>query len=325
MSRRTFFGGRVVTIVLILAAAAWSAPALVAAEAKKEERKAARRPAADARQPSPPHRGPEAAHDPFAPPTGQKPATPAGQGRPKEPREATDASEWERWRKEAIKAALASTTQMEFTDESFQNVIDYLKDKHKIEIQLDRKALEEVGFDTDKKVTINIKGVTLRSALDLLLRAEDLVWTIRDEVLLITTRDEDQELMTTELYEVADLVACRDEKGQPWDDYGTLIHFIMSHIQPTTWDEVGGPGAITGATLGTAKVIVVTQTFQIHERIEDLLARIRAIGAQSKGDKTPPTRARPQPPRAHKKSAPCPDKQSPPPQGGLGGGPAPRR
>jgi hypothetical protein len=220
---------------------------------------------------------------------------------------------------------LASTTHIEFTDDSFQNVIDYLKEYHKIEIQFDRKAVEEAGFATDKKVTINIKGVTLRKVLDLLLRAEGLTWTIWDEVLLITTPDMRPEYMTTEIYEVADLVACRDEKGEPWDDYGTLMHFIMSHIEPTSWDEVGGPGAITGATLGTAKVIVVTQYSEIHDRIVDLLARIRAIGAQSKGEKTPPTRARPQPPRARKKSAPSPDKPSPPPQGGIGGGPAPKR
>lgn len=323
MSRRAFFGGRGVITVLVLAAAAWCAPSISAAEANKEERKAARRPAADARQTSPPHRGPGAAHDPFAPPAGQQTATPAAPAGAKEKRW-TNAGDPQR-RKEAIRAVLASTTQMEFTDEKFANVIDYLKEYHKIDIQLDRKALEEVGFDADKKVTVNLKGVTLRSALKLLLRPEGLTWTIWDEVLLITTPDEEQQLMTTELYDVADLVACKDEKGEPWDDYSTLIHFIMSHIQPVGWDEVGGPGAITGATLGSAKVIVVTQTFEIHERIEDLLARIRAIGAKSKGEKTPPVRPRPQPPRAHKKSAPSRDKPSPPPQGGIGGGPAPKR
>jgi len=312
-------------MLVILAAAACCLPGSIAAEAKKEEQKAARRPAADARQPSPPRRGPGAAEDPFAAPVGQKRSTPAEAGARLSPRREGRVPGDPQRRKEAIKAALTHTTQMEFTDESFANIMDYLKDYHKIEIQFDRKALEDVGFDTHKPVTINIKGVTLRSALALLLRPEGLTWTICDEVLLITTPDQAQELMTTEIYEVADLVACRDENGEPWDDYGTLIHFIMSHIQPTSWDEVGGPGAITGATLGSARVIVVTQTLQIHEQIEDLLARIRAIGAKSKGEKTPPTRARPQPPRAHKKSAPSHDKPSPPPQGGVGGRPAPKR
>jgi hypothetical protein len=306
MGCRSLLGGRVITMLLILA---WCAPGIMAAEAKKDERKAAgRRPAADARQASPPHAGPET-------------PAPAAGAKEKHWTAANDVQ----GHKEAILAALKHPTQMEFTDESFQNIIDYLKDKHKIEIQLDRKALEEVGFATDKQMTINVKGLTLRSALALLLHAEGLTWTIRDEVLLITTPDEDQNALTTELYEVADLVACKDEKGQPWDDYGTLVELIASHIEPTSWDAVGGPGAITGATFGSAKVIVVTQTFQIHERIEDLLARIRAIGAKSKGDKTLPVRPRPQPPRAHKESAPSQDKQSPPQQGGMGGGPAPTR
>ncbi len=282
-------------------------PGIMAAEAKKDERKAAgKRAAAEARPASPPQ---------------TKSAAPASGAGPKEKRwtAATDVQ----GHKEAILAALKQPTQMEFSDESFENIIDYLKDKHHIEIQLDRKALEEVGFATDKPLTINLKGVTLRSALQLLLRGEGLTYTIRDEVLLITTPDEDQNALTTELYEVADLVACKDEKGRPWDDYRTLVDLITSHIQPTTWDAVGGPGAITGATFGSAKVVVVTQTFQNHEQIEDLLARIRAIGAKSKGEKTPPVRPRPQPPRAHKKkAAPSHDKPSPP-QGGGGGGPAP--
>jgi hypothetical protein len=314
MGCRSFSGGPVVTILLLLAAAAWCVPAGMAAEAKKEERKAGRRPAADARQPSLGRTGPAAAKDPFAAPAESRRATPPGIDVAKR----WTAAEDPQGHKEAIKAALASATQMEFSNESFANVIDYLKDKHQIEIQFDRKTLEEVGFATDKQVTINVKGVTLRSALGLLLRAEGLTWMICDEVLLITTPDEQANLLTTEIYEVADLAACRDEKGQPWDDYGTLVHFITSHIQPTTWDAVGGPGAISGETLGTAKVIVVTQTLQVHDGIEDLLARIRAIGAKSKGDKTPPTRARPQPPRTHKKSAPSPEKQSPPTQGAGG-------
>jgi hypothetical protein len=109
-------------------------------------------------------------------------------------------------RERKIADALKSQTQLEFTDESFQNVIDYLKDYHKIEIQFDAKALEEVGFATDKQVTINLKGVSLRSALRLLLRAEGLTYMIRDEVLLITTPDEAANKLVTKVYPVGDLV-----------------------------------------------------------------------------------------------------------------------
>jgi hypothetical protein len=95
--------------------------------------------------------------------------------------------------------------------------------------------------------------------------------------------------------DVADLVACRDEKGQPLDDYDTVIELITTQIEPTSWDAVGGPASISPAPLGSAKAIVVTHHSEVHYRIEQLLARIRDIGAKSKGSGQPPTRSRPEP------------------------------
>jgi hypothetical protein len=181
----------------------------------------------------------------------------------------------------AIKKALASPTQVEFIDTPLQDVIDYLKDYHHIEIQLDRKALNDVGVEPDKPITKNLKGISLRSALRLILRDLDLTYVIEDEVLLITTRELAERQLTTKVYPVADLVECRNSKGQPRDDYDTLIEVITSIIQPTTWDAVGGAGSITGASLSTAKVLVVSQTQDVHEQIIDLLEQIRAIAAKT--------------------------------------------
>jgi len=101
---------------------------------------------------------------------------------------------------------LDSPTQLEFSETPLNDVIQYLKDFHKIEIQLDKKALEAAGVNTDKAVTINLKGVSLRSALRLLLRELDLTYIIQNEVLLITSPDEAQNRLSTKVYPVADLV-----------------------------------------------------------------------------------------------------------------------
>ncbi len=74
---------------------------------------------------------------------------------------------------------------MEFIETPLQDVIDFLKDFHQIEIQIDQKSLDDVGIGTDTPITRNLKGITLRSALRLLLRDLDLTYLIRDEVLLI--------------------------------------------------------------------------------------------------------------------------------------------
>ena len=86
------------------------------------------------------------------------------------------------------------------------DVIDYLKTLHGIEIQIDKKALDDVGIGSSSPVTRNLKGISLRSALRLMLRDMDLTYMIENEVLLITTPDTANERLTTRVYPVADLV-----------------------------------------------------------------------------------------------------------------------
>lgn len=105
-----------------------------------------------------------------------------------------------------IEDALKSPTQLEFIETPLQDVIDYLKDMHKIEIQIDSKALGDVGIGTDSPVTKNLKGISLRSALRLMLHELGLTYLIKDEVLLITTPEEAENQLTTKVYPVADLV-----------------------------------------------------------------------------------------------------------------------
>ena len=61
-------------------------------------------------------------------------------------------------------------TKMEFTETPLQDAIDYLRDLHGIEIQLDTKALEDAGIGSETPVTRNLHGVSLKSGLRLLLR-----------------------------------------------------------------------------------------------------------------------------------------------------------
>jgi hypothetical protein len=213
----------------------------------------------------------------------------------------------------AIEKALASPTQLDFTEAPLQDVIDYLKSTCNIEIQIDKRVLEDVNVTTDTPVTINVKGIRLESALRLMLRnmQPELTYIIKNEVLLITTPDIASEELTIKLYPVADLVACRDKHDAPWDDYDALIDVITSTIKPTTWDTAGAPGSVQGNTFGTAKVLVVTQTAEVHKEIADLLAKIRQVAKDNPNAGTP-RRNRPAPPPPHGKT--------PAPTGGAGSG-----
>jgi tetratricopeptide (TPR) repeat protein len=107
-----------------------------------------------------------------------------------------------------IDEALNATTQLDFNEAPLQDVIDYLKTTHGINIQLDKAHLDDVSVNSDTPVTINLKGISLKSALRLMLRnmQPELTYMIKNEVLLITTPDIAAEELTTKVYPVADLV-----------------------------------------------------------------------------------------------------------------------
>jgi hypothetical protein len=67
-------------------------------------------------------------------------------------------------------------------------------------------ALDDAGLGPDESVTINLHGISLRSALSHLLRQLNLTYIIRDELLLITTQIEAEEHLVVKVYPVADLV-----------------------------------------------------------------------------------------------------------------------
>ncbi len=105
-----------------------------------------------------------------------------------------------------IRGELDKPTQMEFIETPLQDVVDFLKDYHHIEIQLDRKALDDAAIGSDTPVTRNIHGVSLKSALRLMLGEMGLTYVIDNEVLLITTREVADQKLATKVYPVADLV-----------------------------------------------------------------------------------------------------------------------
>ena len=176
---------------------------------------------------------------------------------------------------------------MEFVEQPLDQVVDYLRDYHQIEIQLDKSAMEDVGIAVDHPVTQKFQGLSLRSALRLMLRKLKLTYTIQNDVLLITTPEVEEANLVTRVYDVADLVVCIDDKLGRVDDYDSLIDALTSTIYSSTWDAVGGPGSIFGKSFGTAKVLVVSQTYEIHAKIADLLKEIRAVAAKHSGEGLP--------------------------------------
>ena len=107
---------------------------------------------------------------------------------------------------ERIRAALRDQTEFEFADNPLRDVMTYLSDLHNINIQLMDQDLSEEGIDPDEPINLQLSGITLRSALKLILEPLGLTYVIEDEVMKITTEIVAEEKLSTRVYPVGDLV-----------------------------------------------------------------------------------------------------------------------
>jgi len=105
-----------------------------------------------------------------------------------------------------ISAELNSRTDLAFTDVALSEAIDFLRDYHQIPIIIEETALSDEGIDASVPVNIELSGISLRSALRLLLEQHALTYVIEDEVMKITTETSANERLSTRVYPVADLV-----------------------------------------------------------------------------------------------------------------------
>jgi len=108
-----------------------------------------------------------------------------------------------------IEEALQSPTEFDFVQVRLTDAIEYLKDLHDVEIQFDRYALAQEGLGTDIPITRKLKGISLRSALQLILRDFGLTYVVEDEVILITTQQRAKKMRKTRVYGIGDLMLPR--------------------------------------------------------------------------------------------------------------------
>ena len=124
-----------------------------------------------------------------------------------------------------------------------------------VPVAIDTLALEDAALDSETPVTVHVSGITLRSAVRLLLEPLQLTYVVRDDTLQITTVEEAEHAIRTGVYPVADLVDTRTDSGKVEADFDSLIEVITSIAAPDTWDEVGGHGSVSAFEASRALVI----------------------------------------------------------------------
>lgn len=196
-------------------------------------------------------------------------------------------SEMEQAGEAAILRALDMPFTARFDKKPLPEVLAAVSRTGGFSVNVDGHALENAGINSVVPLSGSFDQASLRSALDLMLRPVDLAWVVKDETLLITTREHADAVMRTVVYPVADLVGRHQ-------DFGSLIDLITTTLAPTTWDEVGGPGSI--AEFRTGLSVVISQTAEVHEQVTNLLfalRKARAVQGLAPMQATPPGSAAP--------------------------------
>lgn len=250
-----------------------------------------------------------------------------------------------------IQRKLSTKVQASHGGQPLAEVLESLGKQAGVPIHIDTAGLEQEAVSTDSPVTLSIdQPISLKSALRLILDPLNLDFTIRDEVLKITSPRMVQGEYYSVTYPVADLVipvpnfssdglgitgALREgysrvnlrnslsvqtgppptgitaangdgsvsgtslaqfqplggnasasgstpsipfgapQRGGAQADFSSLINLIQETVAPTTWNTVGGQGAIQ--PFDTNLSLVVSQTQEVHEEIVDLLDQLRRL------------------------------------------------
>ena len=177
---------------------------------------------------------------------------------------------------DALENLLDQKVSTEQAEEELSGLVDLLRN-HKVDTILDVRALEEAGLNSDSPLRIpKVSNISLRSLLEILMRAASLDYLVRDGKLLVTTTDVADNELQSIIYRVDDLVRTKNAAGQEVDDYSSLVDLIETTVMPSSWDEVGGP-----ATIGTFQgLLLVSQTQRVHRKILDFLEALRESRAK---------------------------------------------
>ena len=153
-----------------------------------------------------------------------------------------------------IEHALAQEAEFDFVDTPLRNVVNFLSEKHAIPVILHHKALEEAAIDPDTPITSRLRGITLRSALQLTLEELGLTYVVRHEVLQITTRDAADATLMTKVYDCRELLALPRPPGseRPKATRGGGGFFAVQDEPATKAPATGDTGGTTPSTGGMA-------------------------------------------------------------------------
>jgi hypothetical protein len=194
-------------------------------------------------------------------------------------------TESDEWKKLSVEEKVARYLKMnvifEPSDLTLVELAELLGDVLDVEVTIDKVALEEASYDTSTRHWIKSKRPRpLKFILSEAFRPHSVAYIVKYDSLVLTSVAKQVEEMVTKVYPVVDLVtpSPSDENEMSEPDFESLINLIQTTVQPKTWKEVSGDD--NGGTIDryhTTRLLVVRNSGEVHDELQDLLALLRAV------------------------------------------------
>ena len=142
-----------------------------------------------------------------------------------------------------------------------------------LNVVLNGAALKNEGISLTQLLKPPAGKPTLRSVLSTYCSQHNLCWYFDRGVLWFTAREGNNQTVPL-VYPVRDLLVSPGDDPMDKDlyDYDSLVDLLINIVSQDSWDEVGGFGSV-GIWEGC---LVVSQTFDQHQEIDQLLAALRS-------------------------------------------------
>lgn len=189
-----------------------------------------------------------------------------------------------------IERKLERRTDFQFDKVALADVAEFVRTVCTIPCQIKSSALDAVGLGRDVPVTYRGRRVRIRDALTVMLSDLELTWTIDHQHLIVTTPEDAERNLITKAYDVRDFLETewrpvfrRHSSGATEAYYVRccdsrwLAELITTTVSPTSWDWVGGPGTIDSICTKRMRALVISQTVDVHERIDILFRNLEKL------------------------------------------------
>jgi hypothetical protein len=165
-----------------------------------------------------------------------------------------------------IRAALRRPLALDYDRVPLREVFERLAAELQIQILLDERCLRESGVTADLPITWHMPAIPLGNQLFWMLREPDLMWTIRDECLVITTTAETEWQQPSRIYDVRNLT---DPDLGLSGGFAT-VQTLIEKLVPESLSPHRGWRSMTEFQ----GLLVVSESPQVHQALERLLVAL---------------------------------------------------